>query len=229
MVTCLELDNYTVQEAATFTQGRTAALGMEYDCLLLDLALPGGDGLQILADLRAARRAVPVLILTARGSEDDRVRGLRLGADDYVVKPFGCAELAARVEALLRRSGSKVVPSPGRWQLGVVTVDVGTLTVSWSGGHHDLTSQEGDLLRLLAERRATVVPRAELQALLWPTAAVDLHSRALDMAVRRLREKLGPAADALVTVRGLGLRLDGLVAVDDAEPGMGDQQHGGEG
>ena len=195
-------------EAASFDQGMALAHGADYDVLLLDLALPGGDGLDILASLRSARNVVPVLILTARGAESDRVRGLRGGADDYLVKPFGSDELAARVEALLRRGGVKPRAIAGPLQLGMVEVDVTRQRASWPAGGAELTAQEVALLQLLAERREAVVSRTELHALLWPGQPVDLHSRALDMAVRRLREKLGPAASSVVTVRGVGLRLD---------------------
>ena len=208
VVTMLDLEGYGVSEASTFDQGLAMVHGSSYDVLLLDLALPGGDGLDILASMRKARNFTPVLILTARGAESDRVRGLRGGADDYLVKPFGGAELGARVEALLRRSGAQTQQLDGPLRLGAVQVDLARRQATWPAGHAELTQQEADLVQLLAERQQTVVPRAEVHALLWPGQPVDLQSRALDMAVRRLREKLGPAASLLVTVRGLGLRLD---------------------
>ena len=208
VVAILEIEGYGVYEADTYERGLAAVHGMDYDVLLLDLALPGGDGLDILASLRRARNFTPVLILTARGAESDRVRGLRGGADDYLVKPFGGDELAARVEALLRRSGARTHGLTGPLRLGDVVVDTAKQRASWPAGQAELTTQEVELLTLLAERDQDVVPRAEVHALLWPGQTVDLQSRALDMAVRRLREKLGPAATYLVTVRGVGLRLD---------------------
>ncbi|TVR44917.1 MAG: DNA-binding response regulator [Planctomycetota bacterium] len=199
--------------AATAAQGRAAALGTDWDVLLLDLALPGGDGMDILAALRAARRHQPVLILTARGAEAQRVQGLRAGADDYLVKPFSPAELMARIEALLRRSGAKAQPLGGRVRLGAVTIDFARRSAQGPGLDANLSPQEAELLRLLAERRQQVLPRSEVQALLWPDQPMDLESRALDMALRRLRDKLGDAGAQLVTVRGVGLRLDGVEEV----------------
>ena len=162
VVTIPELEDYS--EAATFEQGMAMVHGVDYDVLLLDLALPGGDGLDILASLRSARNFVPVLILTARGAESEWVRGLRAGADDYLWKPFGSDEMAARVEALLRRSGAKAQRLAGPLILGAVAVDVAKQRASWPAGGSDLSSQEVELLQLLAERQQAVVPRSEVHA-----------------------------------------------------------------
>ncbi len=211
LVTCLELAGFTVSQASDVPSGRRAALGIDADLVLLDLVMPGGDGLDILAALRQTRPALPVIILTARGSEQDRVKGLKGGADDYVVKPFGAEELIARVEAVLRRAGAKAAPTGGRIAVAGATIDLAQRTVHRAdGGHDELSTQEADLLRLLAERRDRAVPREELLALLWRTSAPDLGSRAVDMLVARVRAKLGDSgreAQALVTVRGCGYRL----------------------
>lgn len=211
VATCLELEGYRVSEAADWAAGRRAALHMDADLLLLDLVLPGGDGLAILAEVRRHRAALPVLILTARGSEDDRVRGLRGGADDYVVKPFGTAELLARVEALLRRSGAKAAPVAEVVRVPGAAIDLGRRQVRREdGASAELSGQEAELVRLLAERRERAVPREELMALLARGGGVDLSSRAVDMLVARLRDKLGDDAKApraVLTVRGCGYRL----------------------
>lgn len=211
LVTCLELEDFTVSQAADFPSGRRAALGVDADLVLLDLVMPGGDGLDILAALRQERPALPVIILTARGAEQDRVKGLKGGADDYVVKPFGAEELIARVEAVLRRAGAKAAPTGGRIAVPTATVDLAQRTVRRAdGGHEELSVQEADLVRLLAERRDRAVPREELLALLWRTSAPDLGSRAVDMLVARVRAKLGDSGkepQALITVRGCGYRL----------------------
>jgi DNA-binding response OmpR family regulator len=211
LVACLELADFTVSSAADFPSGRRAALGVDADLVLLDLVMPGGDGLDILAALRQARPAQPVIILTARGAEQDRVKGLKGGADDYVVKPFGVEELLARVEAVLRRAGVKAAPTGGSVAVPGATVDLARREVRREdGGREELSEQEADLIRFLAERHDRAVPREELLTLLWRTAAPDLGSRAVDMLVARMRAKLGDSGKeprALVTVRGCGYRL----------------------
>ena len=211
LTTCLELADFLVTAAADFPSGKRAALGVDADLVLLDLVLPGGDGLDILAALRAARPALPVFVLTARGAESDRVRGLKGGADDYVVKPFGVDELVARVEAVLRRAGAKAAPTGGTVTVPGAVVDFAQRSVRRDDGSEEVLSvQETDLVRLLAERRDRAVPREELWSVLWRTSAPDLGSRAVDMLVARVRCKLGDAGReprALLTVRGCGYRL----------------------
>jgi len=210
LVEVLELADYAVITAADVPAGKRLAVGADLDLVLLDLVLPGGgDGLDVLAALRRDRPERPVIILTARGAESDRVRGLTLGADDYMVKPFGAAELLARVQAVLRRAGAKAAPVAELLHLSGCTVDLGRLVATHAEGSATLTMQEAEALRLLAARRDRAVPRDELIALLWRTQAPDLGSRAIDMMVMRLRTKLGPqGAEMLVTVRGLGYRLE---------------------
>ena len=207
---CLDLAGYATLTAADWASGRRLALGPAGDLLLLDLVLPGGDGLAILEAVRHERPARPVIVLTARGAESDRVRGLRLGADDYVVKPFGVEELTARVEAVLRRAGVRAAPAgPGlRWRFGAI--DLARRCATIAGRDVALSEQEADLLRFLAERRDRAVPREELIGLVWRTGAPGLATRAIDMLVMRLREKLADdplAAEVVVTVRGCGYRL----------------------
>src|ERR1700730_8052129 len=128
----LRAAGYEIAEAADGVQGQEEALRLGVDLVLLDLLLPGRDGLDVLTELRKVRPTLPVIILTARGTEDDRVRGLKMGADDYVVKPFSARELLARVEAVLRRS----VDRPGGVQgarLGRATIDLERREVRWSG------------------------------------------------------------------------------------------------
>ena len=211
VVDCLEMAGYHVSSAADFASGRQAALALPIDLALLDLVLPGGDGLDILAAIRSARPALPVVLLTARGAQAERVRGLRAGADDYVVKPFGVEELLARVEAVLRRAGVKAAPAAATLTVAGAVIDLGCRDIKRSDGTRtDLTETEADLLRLLAERADRAVPRDELTSLLWKTSTPDLGSRAVDMLVLRLRPKLGEDAKAprvLLTVRGIGYRL----------------------
>jgi DNA-binding response OmpR family regulator len=206
---------FAVRTATTHAEGVRAMPQDGIDLILLDLVLPGGDGLDLLARLRAVRPERAVIIMTARGAEPDRVKGLRQGADDYLVKPFGLDELLARVEAVLRRAGVRLAPAGMvlRWAGG--SADLARRHAMVGAAEHDLSPQEADLLRLLAERRDRAVPREELLGLLWRAGATGLTSRAIDMTVLRLREKLAddPAAPRVVaTVRGVGYRLaDGVV------------------
>ena len=210
LVAVLELDGHAVTACADFSCGLRAALHAAVDLVLLDLVLPGGDGLDILAAIRRTRPELPVIVLTARGAESDRVRGLSGGADDYVVKPFGVDELRARVAAVLRRAGGRKAPIGGTVVAGGATFDLGKrVAVRPDGGQAALSEQEAELVRLLAVHRERTVARDELTALLWRTIA-PARSRAIDMVVQRLREKLADPADdpqVIVTVRGCGYRL----------------------
>lgn len=207
VVDALAFAGYATLSCADGAEGERMALGCAYDLLLLDLALPGADGLEILARLRAARPQAAVIVITARGSEEERVRGLSLGADDYVVKPFGVRELLARAEAVLRRS-------PGRpLDLGTIrfpggTADLQTMAVTLGGESRPaLSEREAEVLRFLAVNRGRPVSREELLAAVWHIDGRGTETRTIDMHVARLREKLGddPAAPTVIlTVRGKG-------------------------
>jgi DNA-binding response OmpR family regulator len=196
-------------EAGNGRDGLDMALKFSYDLLLLDLILPGKDGLEILRELRESRPTVPVIVLTARGAESDRVRGLKLGADDYVVKPFSVKELLARIEAVLRRS-------PGRpLDVAEVAIPGGKVdlarreVVFASGKRVELSERETELLRYLASHGGRAVAREELLGHVW---RVDpgAETRTVDMHVARLREKLRDdpiEPDVIVTVRGKGYML----------------------
>lgn len=204
---CLELAGHSVLSAGDCAGGMRLALGDRGDLLLLDLALPGGDGLDILQKLRRLRPERPVIILTARGAEADRVHGLRLGADDYVVKPFGADELLARVEAVLRRAGPRVAPAGPRLRWPGGEIDLARRMATTALGEQPLSESEADLLRFLAERADRAVPREELTALVWRTPGQAPASRTIDMLVARLREKLDDDGTVIATVRGCGYRL----------------------
>jgi DNA-binding response OmpR family regulator len=170
--------------------------------ILLDLGLPDLDGVDLCRRLRS-RSDVPIIVVTARGDEGARVTGLRAGADDYVVKPFGIAELLARMEAVLRRTGT-VAPTTAV-DVGDVHVDLARREVTAAGREILVTRKEFDLLAALARRRGEVVARDELLAVVWDTAWVG-SSRTLDVHVATLRAKLGRPA-VIETVRGVGYRL----------------------
>ena len=208
VVTCLELEGFAVATAVDAASGRRAALHGGHDLILLDLVLPGGDGLDILAELRRHQVSVPVIIMTARGAESDRVRGLRGGADDYVVKPFGTAELLARVDAVLRRSVAAHAPVPENFTVAGGTFDLGRREAHLAGTTITLSEQEVAVLRILATHRTRAVTREELLAALANGGGIDRSSRAVDMLVVRLRGKLGADGEAIIrTVRGCGYQL----------------------
>jgi DNA-binding response OmpR family regulator len=204
----LRFAGYTVAEAGDGPGGLDRALAPGCDMVLLDLMLPGMSGFDVLEELRRSRPRLPVIILTARGAEEDRVRGLRDGADDYVVKPFSARELLARIEAVLRRSAERphplgTLPFPG----GCVDFEKAEIRLG-GGTAKPLTPREGDLLSYLAANRERAVSRLEILERVWGIDARGLDTRAVDMLVARLRSKLGDAGpDVVVTVRSKGYRL----------------------
>ncbi len=203
----LAFAGYDVLEAADGDRGLEMAVHREYDLLLLDLVLPGNSGLEILAQLRTVRPTQPVIILTALGQEADRVAGLKMGADDYVVKPFSVKELLARVEAVLRRSAERPsdlqeISLPGG------RADLARQEICFDDGHTcELSAREIDLLRYLAQNAGRAISRDELLANVWLINPHNVSTRTIDMHVARLREKLrdDPHDPAVIkTVRGKG-------------------------
>ena len=206
----LEYAGYAVEQCPTGDEALDMACALSPDLLLLDVLLPGKNGFEILGELRISHPQLPVIMLTARGAEEDRVRGLKLGADDYVVKPFSASELLARVEAVLRRSAER----PGdlrELQLADRTVHFELGLVSLANGEgHRLSELEARLLRYLAVNRGRPIDRKELLQRVWGGNAREMETRAIDMHVRRLREKLEQDAanpTLIVTVRGKGYML----------------------
>ncbi|GAB6903103.1 response regulator transcription factor [Kineosporia succinea] len=207
----LQKEGYAV-DVAHDGHAAVNAFGEQTDLLVLDVMLPGLDGLEVCRRVQAVR-PVPVLMLTARADEADRIIGLGVGADDYLTKPFSPRELVARVKALLRRVeraeelARRRVRAAGPLDLGHgLTLDVGTRRVELAGHEVHLTRTEFDLLHTLARRPGEVVPREELLAEVWewPDAAARA-SRAVDTHVKALRRKLGP--DRIRTVHGVGYAL----------------------
>ena len=177
------------------------------DLVLLDLMLPDISGFDVCRQIRAMdkTRHVPVLMLTARGEEADRVRGFEVGADDYVAKPFSVRELMLRIHALLRRLGKSAAASPGG-SCGVLRVDAAAHRVWVDGDEIALTALEFRLLNAFVERKDRVQSRDALLSAVWNINA-DVTTRTVDTHVKRLREKLGPAGDYIETVRGVGYRF----------------------
>ena len=176
--------------------------------VLLDIMLPEEDGLQILKKLRADPRTqrIPVIMLTAKGSEYDKVIGLEAGADDYIPKPFGMMELIARVKALLRRASD--APAPETYQVGCLTVCPQRHSVEVDGAAVTLTLKEYELLCMLLKNRNMVLTRDRLLNQIWGYS-FDGENRTVDVHIRTLRQKLGPAGDLIETVRGVGYRIGG--------------------
>jgi DNA-binding response OmpR family regulator len=207
LVDALEFTGYAVLQAVNGQEGLTQALRANCDLILLDLILPGASGFDILAAVRQHRPTLPVIILTARGEEADRVRGLRLGADDYVVKPFSVRELLARVEAVLRRSPER--PNPiERITLPNGVADLARCEVRFhDGGRSVLSEREVDLLRYLAGHAGRVISRDEILQRVWRLDPKRLETRTIDMHIVHLREKLRDDSSqpkVLRTVRGKG-------------------------
>ena len=175
-----------------------------FDLAVVDVMLPGMDGMALTTALRERGIPIPVLMLTARDTVDDRVRGLRAGADDYLVKPFAFAELLARIDALARRA----VPERGAPRAalvhGPVRLDPRRPSRDASSGDEvDLTAKEFDLLRCLMEHAGRVLSRVELKELVWDFG-FDAQTKVVDLYVHYLRRKLGRAGDIIQTVRGVG-------------------------
>ncbi|HSL49277.1 MAG TPA: response regulator [Candidatus Deferrimicrobiaceae bacterium] len=206
----LEREGYHVTKSKSGAEAVRLAHASPPDLVLLDLMLPEMDGLEVCRRLRGdpVTQAIPIVMLTARGDEVDRVLGLEMGADDYVVKPFSPRELIARIRAVLRRAR----PAPGTAPItvGRLSIDPAAHTVTVGGAPVTLTRREFDLLRALVEARGRVLSREFLLDHVWGyTAAGEIESRTVDVHVRRLRQKLGTEGQRIGTVTGVGYRLEG--------------------
>jgi DNA-binding response OmpR family regulator len=196
--------------AAEGEAGLAAALARTPDLVLIDVKLPRRDGFSVLEELRRSKPALPAIMVTALGGESDRVRGLRGGADDYVVKPFSALELLARVEAVLRRSAERS-PTVGKIDLGPCVVDLEMRSVAFPDGEQrEISGKEAELLQYLTSRRGAPISRDELLQHVWGLDPRGVTTRTIDMHIARLREKLGdsPSEGKLIrTVRGKGYML----------------------
>ncbi len=182
------------------------------DLLLLDLMLPGLDGLEVCRRFKADARisAIPIIMLTAKGEESDKVLGLGLGADDYVTKPFGVKELLARVKAVLRRAArAEKAPAPEKLKCGALELDAAKVEVRLKGAPLELTAKEFELLKALMASGDRVLSREELLEIAWDMdAAMEVETRTVDVHIGTLRRKLGTEGKRIVTVKNYGYRFN---------------------
>lgn len=202
----LKQEGYAVDHAADGDTGLTLATTTPYDAAVVDIMLPGLDGLSLVRRLRAARAAVPVLFLSARSAVEDRVRGLQAGGDDYVTKPFAFAELSARLQALIRRSTRS--PEATRLAVGDVTLDLVAREVTVAGERVDLQPREFALLEYLLRHPRRPVTKTMILEHVWDYS-FDPQTNVVDVLMSRLRSKVDPDKARIETVRGVGYVFHG--------------------
>jgi DNA-binding response OmpR family regulator len=207
----LEAEGYEVEVAADGVAAEARARAGRFELVLLDVMLPGRDGFSICRNLRASGYSTPIILLTAKGQESDKIRGLDLGADDYVTKPFARGELLARVRAALRRSAVSTEVAPASYTFGDIIVDFARHAVSRAGQALDLTPTEFKLLQTFIENRNRVLTHDEIIERVWGRETF-LTDRVLYTHVNNLRGKIEVSTAAprfLIGVRGVGYRFDG--------------------
>jgi DNA-binding response OmpR family regulator len=208
----LELDGYVVDTAATGTEGMNKAMQNGHTLILLDLMLPGVDGIEILRQLRAGGHNTPVIIISAKGMDHEKVKGLELGADDYVTKPFGLGELTARIRAVLRRTTDSAATSTKKdvFHFPQLTVDFKRFSVTCGDSEHQLSRYEAEILRMLIDHQGEVVTRGDLLSKVWGYVHLPT-TRTVDNHIARLRKKVELTPDEpqhVVTVHGIGYRFE---------------------
>jgi DNA-binding response OmpR family regulator len=207
----LSEQGYKVTEAGDGERGLTLALSGSYDLVLLDVSLPGKDGLSICREVRSQGVGVPIMMLTNRGDEIDRVLGLELGADDYVAKPFSIREVLARAKALLRRTSDSVAPVVQQLQFGPLAIDSASREVTLSGEALSLTSTEFDLLFFMVRNAGRAFSREQLLAGVWGYTSSS-YEHTVNVTINRLRNKIerNPASPEFIqTVWGVGYKFVG--------------------
>ncbi|MBW2281496.1 MAG: response regulator transcription factor [Deltaproteobacteria bacterium] len=207
----LAFHGHAPDAVANGEDGLRQALAEEYALVLLDVMLPGLSGFDVCRELRSQRPRLPILMLTARGSEEDVLEGFRCGSDDYLTKPFSVAELVARIEALLRRAGSLPVEQAAAFEFGPWTVEPAQARAERDGETVELTKRELDMLGLFHRERGRIVSRRALLSEVWGMNAADrVETRTVDMHIAKLRKKIGAGdASPIETVRGEGYRFAG--------------------
>jgi two-component system alkaline phosphatase synthesis response regulator PhoP len=206
---CLRNEGYDVDQAADGSDGIEKATQLPLDLIILDIMLPGTDGFEICRAVRGAGRSTPILMLTARTQTEDTVKGLRIGADDYVTKPFQMQELMARIAALLRRAAGGAKTQAGVFEFGSIRVDLRGTEVTRNGHAVGLSAREFQLLRFLIEHRGETLSRDVLLRDVWGYGAKIL-TRTVDMRIANLRQQLEEDPkdpEFILTVQGLGYKF----------------------
>ena len=211
----LSEEGFAVDVASDAHEAERAVALNRYDAIILDIMLPGGDGFDLCRRWRAAGVGTPILFLTARDDVADRVRGLRLGGDDYLVKPFAFAELVARIQALLRRGARAQVE---KITIGDLEIEPTRRRVTRDGRPIALTTREFQVLEYLARRQGEVTSRTELWEQVWETGETP-DSNVVDVYIRYLRNKLGRTPDLIRTIRGGGYVLEAAAEMSREQPG----------
>lgn len=207
VVDALTYSGYTVISAADGREGREAALTARYDLLLLDLILPHFTGFEILEALQGNRAGQAVIILSAKGEENDRIKGLKMGADDYVMKPFSARELLARVNAVLRRTTERQALGQ-KYEIAGRVINLSESEIVHEGVRYELSEREVGVLKYLVANPGRPVPRDELLRHVWGIDPSRIETRTVDMHVAHIRKKMGDhQQEILETVRGRGYRL----------------------
>ena len=213
IVRAIEEHKHTAHLACTCEDARHAIAATPYDAVILDLGLPDGDGLDLLRNWRDSRVMVPVLILSARDTLTDRIRGLDIGADDYLPKPFSVEEMLARLRSLLRRHASATAAHPTLYEHAGIRLDLISRTVTCNGKPVDLTNREFSLLELFMRNIGSTLTRTLIAEKIWNTS-YDMETNLIEVYVRRVRQKLEQTAgeDAPVnffikTIRGAGYQM----------------------
>lgn len=207
----LRFEGYRVVHTARGREAVELAATEEVNCVILDLMLPDVNGYQVCETIRKADPLVPILMLTARGQEADKIRGLEAGADDYVTKPFSVGELVARIRALFRRAGRRVRPSSSEIRIGSIVVDTASQTLHNGDDTLHLSFYEVELLKFLWEREGEPVSRDEILEKVWGLEAGP-NNRTVDNFIVKLRRKVEPKPDRpahILTVYGIGYKLVG--------------------
>jgi two-component system, OmpR family, alkaline phosphatase synthesis response regulator PhoP len=205
----LRSEGYAVEYACDDLEGLEKATRLPVDLIILDIMLPRKDGFEVCRSLRAAGRATPVLMLTARSQVEDTVKGLKIGADDYVTKPFNMGELMARVGALLRRAPASGGPQPSIFRFGAISVDLLGTEVTRNGEVVDLSAREFELLRFFIEHRGETLSRDVLLRDVWGYGA-KIQTRTVDMRIANLLQQLEDDPKQpkfILTVQGLGYKF----------------------
>jgi DNA-binding response OmpR family regulator len=206
----LAFHGYEPTGVGTGEEGLRHGRSGRYELVILDIMLPGINGFDVCEQLRAELPRLPILMLTARGAEDDVLRGFRCGSDDYVTKPFSISELLARVEALLRRSGKLEQPCQEVFELGEWQVDAAECVARHGETATPLSRREVEMLALFAREKGRIVSRRTLLAEVWGFDTPErIETRTVDMHIAKLRKKLGEARELIETVRGEGYRFSG--------------------